>query len=85
MTAARPTVRGTDGLELPAIMTAAELRHLLGLSENVAYERLRVGGDLHWLTVAVGGRTVRVSGARVLRLLEGGEEPAVSTSVGRSS
>ena len=85
MTTERPTVRGTDELTLPAVMTVAELRELLSLSENTAYQRLRVGGDLHWLTISVGGRTVRVSGARVLRLLEGGEEPAVPTSVGRSS
>ena len=82
---ARPTVRGNNGLVLPAVLTAAELRELLGLSENTAYRRLQVGGDLHWLTVAVGGRTVRVSGARVLRLLEGGEEPAAPTSADRSA
>ena len=85
MTTKRPTVRGSDSLELPAVMNVVELRDLLGLSENTAYRRLRVGGDLHWLTILVGGRTVRVSGARVLRLLEGGEEPAAPTSVGRSS
>ena len=85
MTTERPTVRGEDGLVLPAVMNAAELRDLLGLSENTAYQRLRVGGDLHWLTISVGGRTVRVSGARVLRLLEGVEESAAPTSADRSS
>ena len=85
MTTERPTVRGADELTLPAVMTVAELRELLSLSENTAYGRLRVGGDLHWLTISSGGRTVRVSGARVLRLLEGGEEPNAPTAAGRSA
>ena len=80
-----PTVRSADGLQLPAVMLASELRELLGISENTAYQRLRAGGDLHWLTISAGGRTVRVSGARVLRLLEGGEEPTAPTAAGRSS
>ena len=80
---ARPTVRGADGLVLPAVLTAAELRELLGISENSLYERLRPGGDLHHLTIPVGGRSIRISGGRVLRLLESSEEPAAPTSVGR--
>ena len=83
MTTERPTVRGTDGLELPAVMTAAELRELLGISENSLYERLRPGGDLHHLTLLVGGRAVRVSGGKVLRLLNGGEDTAAQFSEGR--
>ena len=85
MTSSRPTIRGASGLQLHAVMNVVELRDLLGLSENTAYQRLRVGGDLHWLTISVGGRTVRVSGARVLRLLEGVEESAAPTSADRSS
>ena len=81
MTTERSTVRGADGLELPAVMTAAELRHLLNVSENSLYDRLRPGGDLNHLVIPVGGRTIRVSGGRVLRLLGGGEE----TSADRSS
>ena len=80
-----PTVRGADGLELPAVMTAAELRHLLNVSENSLYGRLRPGGDLNHLVIPVGGRTIRVSGGRVLRLLGGGEEQAAPTSADRSS
>ena len=75
MTTERATVHGADGLELPAVMTAAELRKLLGISENSLYERLRSGGDLHYLTIPVGGRAVRISGGRVLRLLDGVEDP----------
>ena len=83
MTTERPTVRGADGLELPAVMSAAELRHLLNVSENSLYERLRPGGDLNHLVIPLGGRTIRVSGGRVLRLLDGGEEPTAPTSAGR--
>ena len=71
MTTDRATVHGADGLELPAVMTAAELRELLGISENSLYERLRSGGDLYYLTIPVGGRAIRISGGRVLRLLDG--------------
>ena len=81
----RPTVRGADGLELPAVMSAAELRQLLNVSENSLYERLRPGGDLHHLVIPLGGRTIRVSGGRVLRLLGDGEEPTEPISGGRSS
>ena len=85
MTPARPTVRGADELTLPAVMTVAELRELLGVSENALYGRLRPGGDLHHLVIPVGGRTIRVSGGRVLRLLDGGEEPTAPNSDGRST
>ena len=85
MTIERPTVRGADGLELPAVMRAEELRELLGVSENSLYSRLRPGGDLHHLTIPVGGRTIRISGGRVLRLLGGGEEPTEPNADGRLS
>ena len=81
----RPTVRGADGLELPAVMSAAELRQLLGISENSLYERLREGGDLHFLRIALGGRVIRISGGRVLRLLDGGEDMAAPISEGGSA
>jgi len=55
-------------------MTAGELMALLGVSENTLYPRLRPNGDLHHLTIPAGGRSVRISGLRVLRLL--GDEPA---------
>ena len=84
MTTERPVVRGTNGLQLPAVMSASELRELLGISENTAYQRLRAGGDLNYLTIRAGGRGVRISGARVLRLL-GGEEPTAPNSDGRSA
>lgn len=85
MTTARAMVRSPGGLELPAVMKVEELRELLGVSENALYGRLRQGGDLHHLVIPVGGRTIRVSGGRVLRLLDGDDEPTEPNADGRSS
>ena len=67
----RMMVTGESNLKVPAVMTARELRDLLNLSENAMYERLAPGGDLNHLVIAVGGRSVRISGSRVLTMLDG--------------
>ena len=64
---------GASGLTLEAVVTAREFMQIARLSENTAYARLRPGGDLHHLVLAMGGRNLRLSGFRVVRWLEGEE------------
>ncbi len=63
---------GHDYLDLPPVMTVAEVKTLLRLSKNTVYEALKSGAIPGMLKV---GRAVRVSGPVLARWLQEGSSP----------
>jgi len=65
---------GADtNIDLPPVMTVAEVTELLRLSKNTVYEGLRSGAIPGMLKV---GRAVRVSGPVLTRWLQEGGSPS---------